>query len=189
MRTFLPRRVLVLFGCLILASIVAAQGSRPITLKFSGTEYFHRWSKDNQHELTPRGQEDLQKWSDMLTINYYPQARDKDGDDLAGVANSVLENYKRNGALVMGTNSVPRTPLKPAEHYIAVAFTQPQFMEAAFARFVMRGGIGLSVVYSHRIYGAKARDQMDAWLKENGAKMEKELFALDSLPAVGAWPK
>jgi hypothetical protein len=30
---------------------------------FGGVDYFHRWSKNSQHEFTPAGQEDLEKWS------------------------------------------------------------------------------------------------------------------------------
>jgi len=35
-------------------------------------------------------------------------------------ANAVLENYKSHGGRVVGTDSVPRTPDRPAEHFIAV---------------------------------------------------------------------
>jgi len=48
---------------------------------FRSAGYWHRWSNNDQHEFTPRGQDDLQKWSDMVTINLYPDARD--GDALA----------------------------------------------------------------------------------------------------------
>ena len=59
---------------------------------FGGIEYLPRWSMKNQHEFTPAGQEDLEKWSDMITINIYPDARD--GDALSAKANAVLQNYK-----------------------------------------------------------------------------------------------
>jgi hypothetical protein len=48
---------------------------------FGGVGYFHRWSQNDQHEFTPTGQDDLEKWSDMITINVYPTAHD--GDALA----------------------------------------------------------------------------------------------------------
>ena len=56
---------------------------------FRSAAYWNRWSNNNQHEFTPRGQEDLQKWSDMVTINLYPDVRD--GEALAKTANAVLE--------------------------------------------------------------------------------------------------
>src|SRR5260370_31182356 len=89
-----------------------------------GVGYFHRWSQNAQHEFTPTGQDDLEKWSDMITINVYPAARD--GDALAVKANAVLENYKSPGGRVLRTDSVPRTPDRPAGHFIAVIFCGPR---------------------------------------------------------------
>jgi hypothetical protein len=147
---------------------------------FRSTAYWHRWSKNDQHEFTPHGQEDLQKWSDMVTINFYPEARD--GEALAATANAVLENYKSHKAMVLKTDSVPRTPERPAEHYIAVMFGQSNFIEAAFARFQLVDGAGCSIVYSHRIYGEKVGDQMSAWLSANGATIEKALMGWNDVP-------
>src|SRR5688500_7121003 len=72
---------------------------------FGDLDYFHRWSKNELHEFTPEKQEDLNKWSDMITINGYPGV--SDGDGLAAAANAVLENYKKAQARVVKTSSVP----------------------------------------------------------------------------------
>jgi hypothetical protein len=53
---------------------------------FRGVEYTLRLSQGTQHEFTPAGQEDLDSWTDMLTLNLYPEATT--GEVLAGVANS-----------------------------------------------------------------------------------------------------
>jgi len=143
--------------------------------------YFHRWSGNEQHEFTPTGQDDLQKWTDMITVNVYPGAHD--GDALAVKANAVLENYKSHGARVLRTDSLPRTPDRPAGHFIAVVFGRPDFLEAAFARFKLVEGVGCSIVYSHRIYGAKVGDQMSKWLNDNGPKMEKTLMDWKDSPS------
>jgi len=148
---------------------------------FGGVGYFHRWSQNDQHEFTPEGQEDLDKWTNMITINAYPSAHD--GDALAGKANAVLENYKSHNGRVLRTNSVPRTPDRPAEHFIAVVFGRPNFIEVAFARFKLMDGVGCSIVYSHRIYGEKIGDQMSAWLSANGAAIEKALMEWTSMPS------
>lgn len=153
--------------------------AKPI-LTFGQQTYIHRYSKGNLHEFTPKAQSNLKKWTDMVSINDYPDA--KDGGGLAGKANAVLENYKAAKAVVVRTDSKPRTDKKPAEHLIVVLFPQPDFIEAAFARFVMNNGVGASVVYSHRIYGKKAGDAMSKWLLANGEKTEKELMALPSVP-------
>lgn len=147
---------------------------------FAKQGYVHRFTKDALHEFTPKGKPDLKKWTDMVTVNEYADA--KDGDGLAAKANAVLENYKAAKAMVIKTDSKSRTPTKPAEHLIVVLFPRPDFIEAAFARFVMNEGVGASVVYSHRIYGKKAGDAMSTWLKANGEKTEKELMAMPSVP-------
>lgn len=148
---------------------------------FRGAKYFHRWSHNDQHEFTPEKQENLDKWSDMITVKGYPNAHD--GDRLAQAANAVLENYKKNQAKVLKTSSIPRTADRPAEHFIAVVFTQPAFIEVAFARFKLLDRTGGSFVYCHRFYGEKLGDQASAWLEANGAEIENALMEWNSLPS------
>jgi hypothetical protein len=134
-----PRSIATSISLLLVCSIAPVRDTVAVTpagkpaFSFQGVEYFHRWSKADQHEFTPAGQEDLKKWTDMITLNAYSDARD--GDALAAKANAVLENYTRNKARVLKTNSVPRTANKEAEHLIAVVFGRPEFIEVAFARF------------------------------------------------------
>jgi hypothetical protein len=146
-----------------------------------GVGYLHRWSQNDQHEFTPEGQEDLDKWSDMITINFYPNTHD--GDALAAKANAVLENYKSHQGMVLRTKSVPRTQDRPAEHFIAVVFGRPNFIEVAFARFKLVDGAGCSIVYSHRIYGEKIGDKMSAWLNDNAPKIERTLMEWNNIPS------
>ncbi|PZR75010.1 MAG: hypothetical protein DLM73_06440 [Chthoniobacterales bacterium] len=147
---------------------------------FGDIGYFHRWSKNDQHEFTPEKQEDLDKWSDMITINAYPDVHD--GERLAEVANAVLGNYTKHQAKIIKTNSVPRTADRPAEHLIVAIFTQPSFIEVAFARLKLVDSAGCSIVYSHRIYGAKAADRINTWLKGDGANVEKALMEWKLMP-------
>ena len=151
----------------------AATAAKPAFV-FGGVGYLHRWSMNDQHEFAPEGQEDLDKWSDMIAINVYPSAHD--GDAL-GVAFAIFQHGVRTfKGRVVRTNSVPRTPDRPAEHFIAAVFVRPNFIEVAFARFKMVADVGCSIAYSHRIYGEKVGDQMNAWLKDNGPKMERTLM-------------
>jgi hypothetical protein len=126
----------------------AAAGPAKSAFVFDGVGYLHRWSLHHQHEFTPEGQEDLEKWSDMITINVYPDAHD--GEALAIKANAVLENYKSHNGKVLRTSSVPRTPRQPAEHFVVVVFGRPNFIEVALARFKLVDGLGCSIVFSHR---------------------------------------
>lgn len=146
-----------------------------------GVAYFHRYTKGDQHEYTPAGQEDLDAWADMVTLHAYPAVRD--GEALAATANAVLETYKANNALVLKTDSVPRTRTTPAEHLIVVAFPRPEFVEVAFARFRLHAGVGAAAIHSHRIYGKQAGDAMRTWLEKNGRATEISLMGWDATPA------
>jgi hypothetical protein len=181
--------LLVALASLSLDDVSVAEDRRPQTAAteakaafvFGGVDYFHRWSENDQHEFTPQDQANLEKWTDMITINVDSSAHD--GDALAAKANAVLENYKSHGGRVLRTDSVPRTSDRPAEHFIAVVFGRPNFLEAAFARFKLVDGVGCSIVYSHRIYGEKVGDQMSKWLTDNGPKMEKSLMNWENSPS------
>jgi hypothetical protein len=182
-RTLLRTFLLVVVGCNVVPVDVsnAANPESKQAFVFRDVGYFHRWSKNDQHEFTPKEQEDLNKWSDMITINAYPQI--DDGERLAATANAVLENYKSHQGEILKTRSVPRTADRPAEHLIVVRFIRPDFIEIAFARFKLVDGEGCSVVYSHRVYGEKIKDQVSAWLDENGDEVEKALMEWSSLPS------
>ncbi|MBS1713095.1 MAG: hypothetical protein JST30_02025 [Armatimonadetes bacterium] len=147
---------------------------------FMGQGFFHRYSKDDLHEYTPQGQEDLAKWKDMMTLNVY--AKVKDGEALAKAANSVLDAYQKNGGRVVRTDSVPRSGSSEAEHLIVVLFPKPEFIEVSFARFKMSEGKGVSLVYGHRVYGKKAGDEAAEWLQKNGPATEKALMAWKTVP-------
>jgi len=144
---------------------------------FRNVSYFYRWSQADQTEFTPEKQEDLNNWSDMITVNAYPDVRD--GEQLAAAANAVLENYKSHQGAVLKTRSIPRSADRAAEHFIAVTFTRPGFIEVAFARFKLVDGKGCSFVYSHRVYGEKIGEQMKAWLGANGGAVETALMEWD----------
>ncbi len=158
-----------------------AQTPEKRAFAFSEVDYFHRWSQKDQHEFTPKGQDDPEKWTDMVTINIYQDAHD--GDALAAKANAVLSNYEEAQAKILKTDSRPRTADRPAEHLIVAVFGRPNFIEVAFARLELSESVGCSVVYSHRIYGQKIGDEMSAWLKEKGAETEKTLMHWSPSPA------
>ena len=170
---------------LLISRLWAEEKSSPLgdtkpAFAFNGINYFHRWSAEHQHEFTPDKQDNLKTWSEMMTVNLYPDVHD--GEHLATIANSVLENYKSHRAMVLKTNSIPRTPDRPAEHFIAVLFPQHDFIEVAFGRFKLVDGTGCSCVFSHRIYGEKVGDQMSAWLKTNAPATEKALMDWTAIP-------
>jgi len=149
-------------------------------IAFGNVKYFHRFTQNDQHEYTPAGQEDLEAWKDMVTILYFRNV--KDGDALAAVANNSLETYKAAKGVVVRTHSVPRTNAKAAEHLIVVFFGRSEFMETAFARFRMQGGVGTAVIYCHRTYGKNPGNEMSAWLEKSGQATERTLMKWDAMP-------
>lgn len=173
---------MVLRRALLFLVVASAMGKEaPAAFSFQHVDFFHRWSGGTQHEFTPATQEDLDHWTEMITINEYPSV--DDGEKMASAANAVLGNYRSHDGKILKTSSLPATEKRPAEHFIAVMFSRPGFAEAAFARFKLVDGKGHSLVYSHRIYGDKAADEMKAWVKANGEKTENALLDWN-LPAV-----
>jgi len=176
-------RISLYFVLILIFPVCAAVGAAQkgadtksrITLNFNQTEYVHRWSQNDQHEFTPPGQDDLSKWTDMLTVNFYQHVNE--GEGLALVANQVLGNYKTHNGRVLRTVSVPRTVEKPAEHLIVVVFVRPTFLEAVQARFKLVNGKGAAFIYSHRVYGKEVGPEMSTWLKDNGPSIEEALMA------------
>jgi hypothetical protein len=154
-----------------------------MTFTFAGIEWLHRWSKAGQNEFTPKGQEDLAAWRDMVTLNLHDAVRS--GEQLAELANRVLGTYRANGR-ILRTHSNPRTPQREAEHLIAAAFVTPKLGEAAFARVVLVGGTGCVAVRSHRIYGEQSGQKLSEWLRANGPTVERELMAWEGIPTPAA---
>jgi hypothetical protein len=158
-----------------------AAATGPLALSFNGTSFLHRWSQKGQNEFTPAGEENLDTWKSMVTINVYEQARN--GAQLDQIADRTLTLYHTTGR-VLRTASKPRTKDHEAEHFVAVVFPDPKVVEAAFARFLVFDKRGVTVIYSHRTYGTHAGDQMALWLTKNGPLVEKSLLAWDGMPAL-----
>jgi hypothetical protein len=180
----MPLTLRLVVPLLLLLSVAAiAQSPTPLTITFAGNDYLHRWSRGGQHEFTPKGQEDLTKWTTMVTVNVYESART--GEQLAEIANKVLGLYQQSGKMVR-TDSKPRTDKSEAEHLAVAVLGTPEFLEAVFARFLVHDGRGLSVVHSKRVYGAKAGNEMSAWLEKNGPDTESALMAWTGIPRLAA---
>jgi hypothetical protein len=152
-----------------------------LTLNFRGTSWLHRWSSRGLHEFTPAADADLARWQDMLTLNVHDQVQR--GEQLADVANTVLGNYQRHGK-VLQTRSTPRTPDRPAQHFIAAVLGTREFLEAAFARCLMHEGTGVVAVVSHRVYGSAAGPAMSTWLGAHGQLVDEALMGWAQLPGL-----
>lgn len=189
----MPRRFIAALlapVCTCVPSPAQSTQARPpasATLTFNGTTFHLRWSKDGQAEFTPAGQEDLQRWSEMVTVWRYPALRD--GEALAGQANRTLGAYKGANGKVLRTNSTPRTAAKPAEHFIAAFLGSPSLVEFTAARFVLVDGAGAAVIYSRRAYGKPAKPDLGPWVAQHGASVEQKLMAFELRPVLARLPR
>ena len=169
----------------LLVALLAMAGPGPAaaaeTLALAGVEYEHRWSRNGQNEYTPAGQEDLERWRDMLSLVVRADVADAEG--LAAVANGLLEDYRKMGAIVR-TDSRPATPGQPAEHLIVALLGGGPMVEAAFARLVLHEGTGVIVVRSRRAYGEDAATEAGAWLRDHGLVTELALWGWAPLPPI-----
>lgn len=171
--------VFVFFAASLAFAQPDASAPKAVVFDFRGVEYAHRWSKAGQNEFTPNGETNLSSWNDMVTLNVHEAV--STGEQLAEIANKVSANYQRSGK-VLRTDSKPRTSDRPAEHLIVAVLGAPAFLEAAFARFALIDGVGIVIVYSHRVYGQPAGAAMSDWLKANGPQVESALMAWDKAP-------
>jgi len=167
------------FGGAIAAEPAKPAAAAPMKLKFAGQEYLHRWSKNGQNEFTPAVQTDLKTWKDMMTV--LVNERVGNGDQLANLANGVVDNYSKAGEIIR-TDSMPRTEHAEAEHFIAAMLNGPGFTEAVFARVMMREGKGVVVVYSHRAYGEHSADAIGSFMDHNGQATERALMGWTGTP-------
>jgi len=165
------------------APAVAADPVAPkaaaMTFSFAGTAYFHRWSQRGQHEFTPQKQTDLAKWNDMVTLTVAEAATT--AEKVAEIANRTLALYQQNGR-VLKKASRPASADRTAEHLIVAVFAQPEFLEASLARIVFVDGVGLTAVYSHRIYGKDVGAAMSKWLEKSEPDAERALMGWSDFP-------
>ncbi|MEQ5839718.1 hypothetical protein N0A02_09750 [Paraburkholderia acidicola] len=189
----LKRRRLIVGGVALVSManfrFVAAQTAGRSAFRFNGADYFFRWSNDTLFEFTPPGQTNLDTWTDMVSVVVFRGV--KTADDLAGAANSLLDSTKSKGA-VLKTRSVPRTPDRPAEHFIASMMAGPGVVEGVFTRFVLMDGMGYTLIFSHRFYGEdlhKAAQLLGDWENAHGADTEKALMSFAPVPGVGVLEK
>lgn len=150
-----------------------------LAIPFQGQNYYYRWSQDGQYEFTPAGQEDLQRWQDMLTVNVFNDVTD--GEQLAVLANNVLSYYRQQGKVVL-TDSLPRTDSREAEHTMVAVLGNKELLESNFCRVMLHQGSAIAIVYSYRIYGEQVGNAMSEWLAAEGATQHQALMALNDIP-------
>ncbi|HEY4247097.1 MAG TPA: hypothetical protein VGM64_09590 [Lacunisphaera sp.] len=152
---------------------------------FSNTKYFLRSSKDGQYVFTPRGQEDPKRWTDLITLNFYPEITE--GKSLAAKAIAWWEYFRSRRIFLMGLNYVPRVDQMNAASdslYTLVAIRAKPYNdydEFNFTAIRMTGGNGAASTYSHREYrtGPLSMERCIAWSGKNEPVVGEAWFAWD----------
>ena len=110
----------------------------------------------------------------MVTVNAHPVVYDDAG--MANLANTVLGNYQRVGAVVLATDVTPRSVERPGEYFACVVFRAPAFVEVAFSRFTLVRGEGRVVTYAHRIHDGDDA-AVRVWLDGNASAVHEALMS------------
>ena len=155
---------------------------KAVSISINKLNFLYRWSSDIQFEFTPVGQEDLTKWTDMVTLISFQNVKNKQA--LTNAAAESLKYYESQKGIVIKAKSIPEKAEVFNEHLIIVVLGTKEFTEVVFARFKMEKEIGVALLYSHRIYGPKIGDEVSKWIKENGPVFEKEIFNVNEIPSI-----
>lgn len=131
------------------------------TLNFDGKRYLHRYSKNGQHEFTPAGQEDLQRWQEMLTLVMRPGA---DAENTRQWAEAMAAGYKEKGLLVQADQP------PGGEYRMLGVLGAPGMTEVNFVRVMPHGSGAMTVLVQRRFYGEESR-QMADWVRDNSPRL------------------
>jgi hypothetical protein len=145
---------------------------------FRGTEYLLRSSHGNGYDFTPRGQEDLSTFTDMLELNLYPAAHDQEA--LATITSRVQAIAQGAKATILRTISVSASGQQPGEHFLAAVMPTPHGVDFDAIHFVLVDKQGAGVFYTHRSYGESAAGTTSAWVTKNAADVEQQLLQFDA---------
>lgn len=164
------RLPLCLLACLLVAAPAAAldRGAtargKPVTL--AGVTYLPRWNSATQFEYTPTGQEDLKRWSEMITFVDVPGLTSS--GRLIQYRDALRANSSKDGA-VLGEQCVPSDEA-PRECWLSTALKGDGFVETTISRITTVNGAGLVAIFAHREYGPQAADKATAWLRSPAAR-------------------
>jgi hypothetical protein len=166
------------------AATVDLQSPATAKVTFRGTEYLLRSSHGNGYDFTPRGQEDLSTFTDMLTLNLYPAAHDQEA--LATITSRVQAIAQGAKATILRTISVSASGQQPGEHFLAAVMPTPHDVDFDAIHFVLVDQQGVGVFYTHRSYGESAAGTTNAWVTKNAADVEQQLLRFDASRMVSA---
>jgi hypothetical protein len=140
---------------------------------FAGIKYYLRTHQKDRYTFTPAGQENLERWTDMITLAYDPKVTE--GKQLAEQAVAWWQFNRDARARFWHINYVPRLDQMPARanalYLTATILARPDhdYDEFAYTTIRLVGGIAATARYSHREYrtGPSSDERSGTWMKEN----------------------
>lgn len=152
-----------------------------LTLEFDGKRYLHRYSKNGQHEFTPVGQEDLQRWQEMITLLPNPDIR---GERTHQWAEAMAAGYKERGLLIHADQP------PGGEYRMLGVLSAPGLVEVNFVRVMPQEEGALAFLVQRRFYGDDI-PQMADWVKDNTPRISELLVSWQppSSAALAALPE
>ncbi|HVW20773.1 MAG TPA: hypothetical protein VHC86_06115 [Opitutaceae bacterium] len=148
-------------------------------IHFAGKDFLFRSAPEDQRLYTPRGQSDMERNTDTVVLGRFPYARNAAA--LSGVANLVLENCRKQHAIILSARPIAGTDDQPGEDFASMVLPTSVYYEADFSRFKMVNGVGCLVSYQHRIYGEHAEAEMNEWLRTHGSDAEHAVLNWDGV--------
>lgn len=140
------------------------------TLQFGDTTWHARSSQGGAVEYTPEGQEDLERFGEMLT--FHPVPADLRPEDLEAFTRDTVERHERRGAQIFSSECEPATRVHVADCTIMLAFPRAEHVEIGVTKHlaIRAGLVAISMV--HREYGDGAAERTKAWIKSpEGARL------------------
>jgi hypothetical protein len=159
-------------------SAAATPDVQSATVTFRGTEYLLRSSHGNGYDFTPRGQEDLSTFTDMLELNLYPGAHDQEA--LGTITSRVQAIAQGAKATILRTISVSASGQQPGEHFLAAVMPTPHGVDFDAIHFVLVDKQAVGVFYTHRSYGESAAGATNEWVTKNAGAVEQQLLQFDA---------
>ncbi len=160
------------------AAMADLQSPATAKVTFRGTEYLLRSSHGNVYDFTPRGQEDLATFTDMLSLDLYPSAHDQEA--LATITSRVQGVAQGAKATILRTISVSASGQQPGEHFLAAVMPTPHGVDFDAIHFVLVDKEAVGVFYTHRSYGESAAGTTSAWVTKNAAEVEQAVLQFDA---------
>eukprot|EP00112_Aurelia_sp_Birch-Aquarium-sp1_P006245 Seg16925.1 transcript_id=Seg16925.1/GoldUCD/mRNA.D3Y31 product="putative K" protein_id=Seg16925.1/GoldUCD/D3Y31 len=166
----------------------AEKKAEPFSVILNGTKYFHRYSKGMLNEFTPKGQENLNTWNDMITIFRVDAANNE--DKLKELVAGLKETLKKDGGVMFFERTIEKKGDTPTTYLYGMMIRKEMHLELVSAKATLHDGVSHILMMSHREYGKPNATtaaivkwlQSQEKLKDGRAKVDVEIAEWKDFP-------